>query len=760
MEARGALAFAAKLGAAVLFVLGVVTGVRLCLLYWSAPGDASLGAGATTFGGQGSEASEAEFSLFQRGASAIKRGEDDGAAHLFRSCLADEAASAIDTAACKAGLGELLLTGSASGDLAANSSLALSYLEEAAAAGNADGQFLLSIVHSSTHRPGADLQRKEALSVLHLYAASTAGHPGALMAMGYRHMHGYGVPQSCSAAALNYIDVAKEIASVYSEGMPRAVELIRLNLDQRDRKVISSSHMNLYIQVATGGDTTVAAAIGKRYLLGIEGFRQDYAKARHYLKLAADRSHAPSLALLGYMHSLGLGVPQDLDTAYAFFVAAASRGDSLGHNGLGYIYFKGTQVQQKNHRLAFRHFNESAYGGASDGMFNLASMYLTGTGVDQSFNKAVIFYTKALDHGHTPAAYSLAVMHLNGIGTVRDCDIAVELLKKVCERGEWVSSKLSDANEYCDTHPDRAALLFLKLAEAGHEVAQMNAAHLFDGGQTSLLTPSMHTLSGAEHTGTHDEQEQQGQDTAARHRWAMAQRLYELSAEQGSASSELRLGDYAYNGWGLSAAFAESRQDMVEIVQDEVPGADNVTVRSLYTRSRVVVEQQAVDYESALARYRKTAEMAVTGEWMQGFVARGSFNLGLMHQLGLGVHQDLQSARQHFQRCKEVDPDPNGLQMPVTLALLALHAHALYTRLPKSDLLLSRLSGDFRVHTTVVKLAALAVLVALRAHLSSRAARAALRRRTDARVRNLPEGAPHSLPPASGGDGGAGDLGG
>ncbi len=35
----------------------------------------------------------------------------------------------------------------------------------------------------------------KALAVLYLYAASTAGHPGALMAMGYRHLHGYGVPQ-------------------------------------------------------------------------------------------------------------------------------------------------------------------------------------------------------------------------------------------------------------------------------------------------------------------------------------------------------------------------------------------------------------------------------------------------------------------------------------------------------------------------------------------------------------------------------------
>merc|ERR1719217_1649302 len=301
-------------------------------------------------------------------------------------------------------------------------------------------------------------------------------------------MKGYGVPTSCSTAALNYIEIGKNITEVYSSGMPQAVELIRLNVP-RDKKQMSQTEVNLFLQMAANGDTTVAASIGKRYLLGIDRFPQDYGLALHHLKAAAAVNHAGALALLGYMYCLGVGVEQDLDVAYSYFVSSSIQDDPLGHNGLGYIYFRGTSIQQRNLKLASYHFNESAYGGSADGMFNLASMYLTGNGVEQSFQKAVLWYTQALERGHTPAAYSLAVMHLNGIGTVRDCDIAVNLLKKVCERGEWVSSKLVDAYEFGEKQPDRAALLFLKLAEAGHEVAQMNVAHLLDSGQSSLLYP-------------------------------------------------------------------------------------------------------------------------------------------------------------------------------------------------------------------------------------------------------------------------------
>lgn len=124
-----------------------------------------------------------------------------------------------------------------------------------------------------------------------------------------------------------------------------------------DFQVLSSSELNLFVQIATSGDSTVAAAIGKRYLLGIEGFKQDFQKApdakqdakgskawqwhemkmsieivgqsyrvsslfcqafscsnslmslfhqaKQYLNLAAERHHPGALALLGYIYCLG-----------------------------------------------------------------------------------------------------------------------------------------------------------------------------------------------------------------------------------------------------------------------------------------------------------------------------------------------------------------------------------------------------------------------------------------------------------------------
>merc|ERR1719464_1791530 len=114
----------------------------------------------------------------------------------------------------------------------------------------------------------------------------------------------------------------------------------------------------------------------------------------------------------------------------------------------------------------------------------------------------------------------------------------------------------------------------------------------------------------------------------------------------------------------------------------------------MYTTNEVEVKPQSIDYEASLARYRKTAEMTVTGEWMQSFVARGSFNLGFMHQFGFGAAQDLHTAKLHYHRCREVAPA--GLHTPVTLVLLSLGAHMLLLRLPPWETLLGRLLDDVR----------------------------------------------------------------
>ena len=51
--------------------------------------------------------------------------------------------------------------------------------------------------------------------------------------------------KACTTAALNYIDVAKGIASIYSSGMPQAVELLRLHVERGSRAETEALSLSL-----------------------------------------------------------------------------------------------------------------------------------------------------------------------------------------------------------------------------------------------------------------------------------------------------------------------------------------------------------------------------------------------------------------------------------------------------------------------------------------------------------------------------------
>mmetsp|Transcript_68412 Transcript_68412/g.164222 ORF Transcript_68412/g.164222 Transcript_68412/m.164222 type:complete len:715 (-) Transcript_68412:8-2152(-) len=628
-----------------------------------------------------------------RAATLLQNGDYDAAKAVLAECT---------EAACQYLSGEMSITGSGE---PRNLTKAMEAFTAAAEAGDANSQFALgALLPNMVEGKAAELRRREALSVLYLYAASLAGHPGALMAMGYRHSQGYGVPKSCGTAALNYLEVARKVARVYSSGMPQAIELVRLGVDSsRDKKTMSSSEVHVFAEIAASGNPTVAAAVGKRYLIGTDGFRQNYKQAEHFLRIAADQNNAEALALLGYMHSLGVGVEKNIDIAHTYFAAAAQQNDSSGLNGLGYIYFYGAPRQEVNHAQAFKLFNESAFRGSADGMFNVASLYLTGVGTDKSLHRAVLWFTEAIDRGHTPAAYALSVMYLNGIGVpnrqgVGNCKTAVELLKRVCERGSWAARQLQEAYDKQASAPDRAAWMLLRLAEAGHEVAQSNLAHMLDAGISHLLF---------DEEGPSDTRERvRGREKI------YAQRLYSMSADQGNPQAELRLGDYAYYGWGLHMKDGSNSEEIdldLESEEEMLAAMDDAEHEPV---------PQECDVDLAISHYRHAASLKITGEWMQPFAARASFNLGYLHQFGIGVPYDVALATRHYKHALEADP--GGVHAPVTIMLLLLRLQAAILEKANIENLLPSLLEDTRTHLLVLNMLTLAVGLGLRRYLRHR----------------------------------------
>ncbi|CDJ46982.1 hypothetical protein, conserved [Eimeria brunetti] len=471
------------------------------------------------------------------------------------------------------------------------------------------------------------------LPLVYLYAAATAMHPAAAAAVAWKQQFAAldgsvgQQQQACAAAANNYLPVAKATAGLYALGIPQAIEVLRLAtgnapLQGSDIQRLSTDpeQLAMLLHEAEEGNLAVHAALGRKYLFGVDGFPQNFAKARYHLLAASKSWKGESKGLLGYMYALGLGVEQDMNEAAEwFFRGATENEDPIAYNGLGLVYFFGTPLIEASPAMAFEMFNRSATLNSPDGQLNLASLYLTGTGVSKSFVEALKWLTKAVRGGSTGAAYALGTMHLSGLGAVRDCPLAVGLLKLAAERAPYFAHALQRAHSAYEQNAfDEAAFNFLLLAEAGHEASQSNLAFLLDAGLTDIFF-----------------------DGTLRRKRLHAQRFYEMAAAQGALSAQLRLGDFAYYGYGV-----RRRSSSMKYTRDFVD-EKGTSFDGWLSQPKFWLEEGVKDFAEAAAFYRKVADSA---SWGPALAAKARYNLGAMHLFGIGVPQDLYLASHHFKR--------------------------------------------------------------------------------------------------------------
>ena len=152
------------------------------------------------------------------------------------------------------------------------------------------------------------------------------------------------------------------------------------------------------------------------------------------LEYAAGQGQTLALWKLGRMYADGDGVPHDDLKAFEYFsrIADDNTDDAPDAQNAGVVasaftalgtYFldgiKGTYVRANPER-AYDMFNYGAsYFGDPNAQYNLARLYLDGTGVDQDPRQAARWFNLAAEKGHRPAQALLGDLLVNGIGVPR-----------------------------------------------------------------------------------------------------------------------------------------------------------------------------------------------------------------------------------------------------------------------------------------------------------------------------------------------------
>lgn len=239
----------------------------------------------------------------------------------------------------------------------------------------------------------------------------------------------------------------------------------------------------LYARVRQG-DATAARELNDIYVEG-KGVAADDEQAYFWARVAGDLGDSYGYYLTGLYHKEGVGVPVDLDKAYAFLDAAASKGNAFAftekcritENRIGYFkdeerlpleelkrrattapnageYFKNSMlmaardedVEGKNwaglclrdgigvtpDQLAAAYwFREAGNKDNMYGCYNLAGMYESGRGVRLDYDEAIKWYGYAKELGHQTAQ-----LHIDRLQKIK-AKSRDELLKMALDNRNW-----------------------------------------------------------------------------------------------------------------------------------------------------------------------------------------------------------------------------------------------------------------------------------------------------------------------------------
>lgn len=351
-----------------------------------------------------------------------------------------------------------------------------------------------------------------------------------------------------------------------------------------------------------------------------------------YYQLLAEKGDVQAQVGLGQLHYQGgRGVDLDYEKAMHYFTQAANAGNAMAMAYLGKIYLDGSDEVEANNDTAFRYFKKASELNNPVGLSGLGLMYLYGRGVERDYSKAFQYFLAAADQGWVDGQLQLGNMYFRGLGVKTDYKLANKYFSLASQSGHVLAyynlgqmhAKGTGMLRSCTT----AVEFFKNVAERGRWGELLMQAHadyreaFYDQAyvQYALLAELGYEVAQSNAAFMLDRVEAPMLDT---HEALVRALLYwTRAASQGYSAAQVKVGDYYYYGLGTP-----------------------------------------VDYESAATQYRVAAD--------QQHNAQAMFNLGYMHEQGLGMEKDIHLAKRCYDLAAETSPDA---KVPVALVLFKLN---------------------------------------------------------------------------------------
>lgn len=410
----------------------------------------------------------------------------------------------------------------------------------------------------------------------------------------------------------------------------------------------------------------------------------NYALAYEYYKKAALQGNADGVNGLGYMHLHGLGVDKDWEKAVDSFERAAHDRSVDAIYNMGVVHLTPPQGPElaKLQMPRRAHPKKTPRSTGKEPHNEKAKRSTTRTAEPSSgprvggfnFKKSIAHFRVAARSGHVLAKHKLAHMALHGLGMEKpNCAEAVDLFKDIAESGPQAEF-LSLAEHALANNAKGAALFWYSVAaDMGFELAQANAAHLFEDlpahvlkrlsmldlvGKDNGTAPAPATAKTSRKSG-----ESIGDDVAA-----MGSDGAHLESPGRGGSESVASADGGDVGGSFSNANTGSALTPVErvpfslrmwkLAAKQKNVAANIRAGDVYFYG---LQGIPVDFEQAAAHYRVATALGSP---------QAMFNLGWHYQYGVGLPVDFHLAKRYYDQAYETSP--LEANVPSKLAFLSL----------------------------------------------------------------------------------------
>jgi TPR repeat protein len=299
---------------------------------------------------------------------------------------------------------------------------------------------------------------------------------------------------------------------------------------------------------------------------------------------------------------------------------------------------------------------------------------------------AMKFLQVAASKGHLQAKHRMGMIYSQGV-RLQTAALTFDAIKPDCMKAknyyQWIVDNVAPARskrlrraykDYLAGDLESSLRNYLAAAETGSNVGQVNAAFLLERGTCLGLSPT---------------------DCAK-----ASVRLWKAAAARGNAEACLRVGDFYYYGrlrgkdlpigpfsWVQYLLYPEEYLPKLLVIvwsklQDylvEDDDKDHAIQNDEDVNAGDEDEEEEIDHEKELIE----SDLAMAAQYYQVAVerhssARANFNLGFMHEWGLGITQDFPLAKRHYDLASA--SHTTEAELAVQFALTFMNAHELFVK--------------------------------------------------------------------------------